>query len=64
MTPSNGTCNVTPLQRRPDCDEQRFLSAVQHLAAVLRAWGWGEEVLVALGELLETARVRRDCQRR
>jgi hypothetical protein len=43
------------LQRRPDSDEQRFLSAVQHVAAVLRDWGRGEDVLVALGELLETA---------
>jgi hypothetical protein len=58
MTASGGWCDGLALQRRPDTDEQRFLSAVQHMAAVLRACGWGEDVLLALGELLELASIR------
>jgi hypothetical protein len=41
--------------RRPDNAEERFLSTVQHLASVLRAFGYEEAVLGALGELLERA---------
>ncbi|SRR6266508_181909 len=45
-------CEVR-LARRPDTADERFLSAVQHLASVLRARGRSEDVLLALSELLE-----------